>query len=44
VRRRISLGEVSGAWAEVRGGLAAGAVVVTDGAAELLGTEFGAGK
>lgn len=44
VRRRIALGEVSGAWAEVRGGIAAGAVVVTDGAAELLGTEFGAGK
>lgn len=43
-RRRISLGTVSGAWAEVRSGIAAGAIVVTDGAAELLGTEFGAGK
>lgn len=43
-RRRISLGAVSGPWAEVRSGIAAGALVVTDGAAELLGTEFGAGK
>jgi RND family efflux transporter MFP subunit len=43
-RRRISLGTVSGGWAEVLAGIGAGAVVVTDGAAELLGTEFGAGK
>ncbi|MBV6521115.1 MAG: Cobalt-zinc-cadmium resistance protein CzcB [Gemmatimonadaceae bacterium] len=43
-RRRIALGAVSGGWAEVRAGIAIGAVVVTDGAAELLGTEFGAGK
>lgn len=44
VRRRIALGEVLGEWAEVRSGIAAGALVVTAGAAELLGTEFGAGK
>lgn len=43
-RRRVVLGEVSGGWAEVHRGIAAGALVVTDGAAELLGTEFGAGK
>ncbi len=43
-RRRVSIGEVRGAWAVVRSGLRAGIVVVTDGAAELLGTEFGAGK
>ena len=44
VRRRVALGEVSGRWAVVRSGVGAGALVVTDGAAELLGTEFGAGK
>ena len=44
VRRRIGLGTVAGAWAEVRGGIRAGALVVTDGAAELFGSEFGAGK
>ncbi|MEP7383478.1 MAG: efflux RND transporter periplasmic adaptor subunit [Gemmatimonadota bacterium] len=43
-RRRIVLGEVVREWAEVRSGIAAGALVVTAGAAELLGTEFGAGK
>ena len=44
VRRRVAIGEVSGRWAVVRSGVGAGALVVTDGAAELLGTEFGAGK
>ena len=44
VRRRVALGEVSGRWAVVRSGVSAGVLVVTDGAAELLGTEFGAGK
>lgn len=44
VRRRVALGDVVGAWAQVRSGIAAGTVVVTDGAAELLGIEFGPGK
>jgi len=43
VRRRVALGEVAGEWAEVRSGIRAGALVVTAGAAELLGIEFGAG-
>lgn len=43
-RRRVALGEVVGDWAEVRSGVAAGTPVVTAGAAELLGIEFGPGK
>ncbi|MEO6445327.1 MAG: efflux RND transporter periplasmic adaptor subunit [Gemmatimonadaceae bacterium] len=43
-RRRVAIGTVSGGWAEVRSGIGPGAAVVTDGAAELWGTEFGAGK
>ncbi len=44
VRRRIEVRHVSGAWAVLARGPAAGAKVVTDGAAELFGTEFSTGK
>lgn len=41
VRRRIDVAWVDGDWAAVRTGPAVGAKVVTAGAAELAGTEFG---
>jgi len=44
VRRRIEVRHVSGGWAVLARGPAAGARVVTDGAAELFGTEFSTGK
>ena len=44
VRQRVVVGDVSGAFAVLSQGPGAGARVVTDGAAELFGTEFGAGK
>lgn len=43
-RRRIDIREVLGDRALLRRGPAAGTPVVTDGAAELFGVEFGAGK
>jgi RND family efflux transporter MFP subunit len=43
-RRRIDVARHVGGRAVVARGLAAGTTVVTVGAAELLGTEFGAGK
>lgn len=43
-RRRIDIREVIGDRALLRQGPAAGTTVVTDGAAELFGVEFGAGK
>jgi RND family efflux transporter MFP subunit len=44
VRRRIDVAQVQGETALLRAGPAPGARVVTAGAAELFGTEFGAGK
>lgn len=44
VRRRVELGWVSGGDAVIGRGVAAGASVVSQGAAELFGTEFGTGK
>lgn len=43
-RQRVELIEVDGRSAVLRRGVARGAKVVTAGAAELFGTEFGAGK
>jgi hypothetical protein len=43
VRRRVQVERVAGADAVVVSGPSAGAKIVTDGAAELFGTEFGAG-
>lgn len=43
VRRRIEIGRHAGERAVVRRGLAEGQRIVTAGAAELFGTEFGAG-
>ncbi len=42
VRQRVEVASESGGWALLARGLASGAEVVTDGAAELFGTEFGA--
>jgi hypothetical protein len=44
VRNRVDVRYVAGGLAVLGRGLAAGAEVVTAGAAELFGTEFGAGK
>jgi cobalt-zinc-cadmium efflux system membrane fusion protein len=44
VRRRVDIGWVDGGWAAVRRGIQPGASVVTAGAAELAGTEFGFAK
>ena len=44
VRRRVQIARVAGADAVLTSGPKPGAKVVTDGAAELFGTEFGAGK
>lgn len=44
VRRRIDIEHVSDGWAVLGRGPAAGADIVMAGAAELFGTEFGAGK
>lgn len=44
VRRRIEIRSTAGAKTLVARGIEAGKKVVTDGAAELFGTEFGAGK
>ena len=44
VRRRVQVARVSGADAVLAAGLKEGQKIVTDGAAELFGTEFGAGK
>ncbi len=44
VRKRVVLGGFVGEWAVLRSGPPAGTLVVTVGAAELFGTEFGAGK
>ncbi len=44
VRRRVQVARVAGAEAVLASGPKPGAKVVTDGAAELFGTEFGAGK
>ncbi|MEQ1861480.1 MAG: efflux RND transporter periplasmic adaptor subunit, partial [Chthoniobacteraceae bacterium] len=43
-RRRVVVDRVVGPDAVLASGARAGAKVVTDGAAELFGTEFGAGK
>jgi multidrug efflux pump subunit AcrA (membrane-fusion protein) len=43
-RRRVELRRTQGEVAVLARGLRAGAEVVTAGAAELFGTEFGAGK
>lgn len=43
-RRRVRLDAVEGGDALISRGLRAGASIVTDGAAELFGVEFGAGK
>lgn len=43
-RRRVSIDGFSDGWAILAQGPAAGTPVVINGAAELLGTEFGAGK
>ena len=43
-RRRVDLARVSGGLASLARGPAAGTRIVTAGAAELFGTEFGAGK
>ena len=42
--RRISIGHVENDRAVLAESPQAGTLVVTDGAAELFGTEFGAGK
>ncbi|WP_202799970.1 efflux RND transporter periplasmic adaptor subunit [Schlesneria paludicola] len=44
VRRRVDIGWVDGTWAAIRRGLQPGTSVVTAGAAELAGTEFGFAK
>lgn len=44
VRRRVSVERVAGKDAVLAGGPAVGAKLVTDGAAELFGTELGGGK
>jgi RND family efflux transporter MFP subunit len=44
VRRRVQVAYVTGGSAVLSAGPAVGTRVVTDGAAELFGTEFGAGK
>ncbi|HUT94398.1 MAG TPA: efflux RND transporter periplasmic adaptor subunit [Thermoguttaceae bacterium] len=44
VRRRVHVRFVSGAEAVLADGLEPGTLIVTDGAAELFGTEFGFGK
>lgn len=44
VRHRVSLEGIVGRWAVLARGPAPGALVVTNGVAELFGTEFGAGK
>jgi len=44
VRRRVSVESISGEEACLSEGLETGTAVVTDGVAELFGTEFGAGK
>jgi multidrug efflux pump subunit AcrA (membrane-fusion protein) len=44
VRTRVELGEIVDGRAVIVRGLTSGVKVVTAGAAELFGTEFGAGK
>jgi multidrug efflux pump subunit AcrA (membrane-fusion protein) len=44
VRQRVVVADITGILAVLSQGPAAGARVVTDGAAELFGVEFGAGK
>ncbi|MBS0204573.1 MAG: HlyD family efflux transporter periplasmic adaptor subunit [Planctomycetes bacterium] len=44
VRQRVDVGWVDGEWAAVRRGIQPGTRVVTAGAAELAGTEFGFAK
>ncbi len=44
IRRKIQVRRVTGGWAVLQRGLTAGDRVVSVGAAELFGTEFGAGK
>jgi len=44
VRRRVEVSRVANGMAILQQGLAIGTKVVTDGAAELFGTEFGGGK
>ncbi len=44
LRRRVELQRVSNGMAILKRGPAVGAKIVTDGAAELFGTEFGGGK
>ena len=44
VRRRVDVGWVAGDWAAIRRGILPGVSVVTAGAAELAGTEFGFAK
>jgi cobalt-zinc-cadmium efflux system membrane fusion protein len=44
VRRRVEIGWVDGEWAAVTRGLQPGVKVVTAGAAEIAGTEFGFAK
>lgn len=44
IRRRVELRHIAGAGAVLARGPQPGAKIVTDGAAELFGTEFGAGK
>ena len=43
-RHRVNVADINGVLASLSQGPAAGARVVTDGAAELFGVEFGAGK
>ena len=43
-RQRVEVADISGPFAVLSQGPAPGARVVTDGAAELFGVEFGAGK
>jgi hypothetical protein len=43
-RRRVEVARVAGDRAVIIRGITAGSLVVTAGAAELFGTEFGAGK
>lgn len=43
-RRRVAVASISGEAACLSQGAESGIIVVTDGAAELFGTEFGAGK
>lgn len=44
VRRRVDIGWVDGEWAAIRRGIQPETLVVTAGAAELAGTEFGFAK